>query len=68
VLVDAQLVTTMDAVRKFSFEKGLFGTSAKNVDAIGIEFPNKKILGNPKNVKLRFDPTFTELARDGKLD
>lgn len=68
VATDVQLVSTMDAVRKFSFEKGLFGASAKNVDAIGIAFPNNKILGNPKNVKLRFDSSFIEQARDVKLN
>jgi NitT/TauT family transport system substrate-binding protein len=67
IATDAQLVATMDAVRKFSFEKGLYGTGAKNVDVIGIEFPDNKILGNPKNIKLRFDKSFLEQARDGKL-
>ncbi len=42
------LVTTMDSVRKFSFEKGLLGAGAKTVDAVGIEFPGGKLLGNPK--------------------
>lgn len=68
VATDAQLLGTMDAVRKFSFEKGLFGAGAKNVDAIGIQFPNNKILGDPNNVKLRFDPSFTEQVRDGTLN
>lgn len=67
VVQDAALVTTMDAVRKFSFEKGLFGAGAKNVDVIGIEFPNNKILGNPKNIKLRFDSSYVAQALDGKL-
>jgi NitT/TauT family transport system substrate-binding protein len=65
--VDPQLVKTMDAVRKFSFDKGLFGSNAKNVDVIGIEFPNAKVLGDPKNIKLRFDVSLIEQARDGKL-
>ncbi|MES2825328.1 MAG: putative urea ABC transporter substrate-binding protein [Pseudomonadota bacterium] len=67
IMQDASLATTMDAVRKFSFEKGLFGAGAKNVDVIGIEFPNNKILGNPKNIKLRFDSSFVAQALDGKL-
>lgn len=67
IVQDANLVTTMDAVRKFSFEKGLFGAGAKNVDVIGIEFPNNKILGNPKNIKLRFDSSYVVQALDGKL-
>jgi NitT/TauT family transport system substrate-binding protein len=61
------LVAANDKVRKFSFTNGLFGQGAKSVDDIGIEFPGGKILGDPKNVKLRFDPTFVTLAADGKL-
>ncbi|MES2344009.1 MAG: putative urea ABC transporter substrate-binding protein [Pseudomonadota bacterium] len=61
------LVTANDKVRKFSFTAGLFGQGAKSVDDIGIEFPGGKILGDPKNVKLRFDPTWVQMAADGKL-
>jgi NitT/TauT family transport system substrate-binding protein len=63
----AQLVPTMDLVRNFSFTHGLLGSGAKSVDAVGIEFPGGKTLGNPKNLKLRFDPSWTRLALDGKL-
>jgi NitT/TauT family transport system substrate-binding protein len=61
------LVSKMDLVRKFSFEKGLLGAGAKNVDAVGIEFPGGKTLGNPKAVTLRFDPAYMKMAADGKL-
>jgi NitT/TauT family transport system substrate-binding protein len=61
------LVTTMDSVRKFSFEKGLLGAGAKTADAVGIEFPGGKTLGNPKNITMRFDATFMKMAADGKL-
>ena len=61
------LVAANDKVRKFSFDNGLFGKGAKSVDDIGIEFPNGKILGNPQNVKLRFDPTFVAAAAAGTL-
>ena len=54
-------------MRKFSFEKGLFGQAAKSVDAIGIEFPGGKILGDPANVKLRFDTTYVDMAAKGGL-
>lgn len=64
---DAALLTTMDRVRKFSFEQGLFGKSATSVDAIGISFPGDKILGDPKSVTLRFDTTWMQMAADGKL-
>jgi NitT/TauT family transport system substrate-binding protein len=62
-----ELVTTMTRVRDFSFSKGLFGPGATAPDAIGMAFPAGKTLGNPANVKLRFDPTFMQLAADGKL-
>lgn len=61
------LVTTMTRVRDFSFSKGLFGPNARSPDAIGIAFPGGKTLGQKANVKLRFDPTFMQLAADGKL-
>jgi NitT/TauT family transport system substrate-binding protein len=61
------LPKTMDLVRKFSFEHGLLGEGAKTVDAVGIEFPGGTTLGNPKNVKMRFDASYTKLAVDGKL-
>ena len=61
------LITVTDRVRRFSFAHGLFGPSAKSVDAIGITFPGGKALGDPKNVKLRFDPSYMKLAADGKL-
>jgi NitT/TauT family transport system substrate-binding protein len=63
----AELMTATDRVRKFSFEHGLFGQGAKNVDAIGITFPGDKTLGDAANVKLRFDPTYTEMAAKGEL-
>jgi NitT/TauT family transport system substrate-binding protein len=62
-----KLKETMEFVRTFSFEKGLFGQGARSKDAVGIRFPDGSILGNPKNVKLRFDATYMQLAADGKL-
>jgi NitT/TauT family transport system substrate-binding protein len=64
----ADLMTATDRVRKFSFEHGLFGQGAKSVDAIGITFPGDKTLGDAANVKLRFDPTYTEMAAKGELN
>lgn len=58
---------TMDLVRKFSFDHGLLGEGAKSVDAVGIEFPGGKSLGNPKNIKMRFDSTYMQRAAEGKL-
>ncbi|WP_375403932.1 putative urea ABC transporter substrate-binding protein [uncultured Sphingomonas sp.] len=61
------LVRVTDRVRQFSFRQGLFGPTAKSVDAIGIAFPGNRTLGDPKNVKLRFDPSFMKMAAEGKL-
>jgi NitT/TauT family transport system substrate-binding protein len=61
------LTQTMDLVRKFSFDHGLLGEGAKTADAVGIEFPGGKTLGNAKSVKMRFDSTYTKQALDGAL-
>jgi NitT/TauT family transport system substrate-binding protein len=61
------VVKTMDLVRSFSFTHGLLGKDAKSADAVGIEFPGGKTLGNTKNIKMRFDPSYVKLAVDGKL-
>jgi NitT/TauT family transport system substrate-binding protein len=54
-------------VRKFSYDKGLYGQNAKSVDDIGIEFADGSVLGSKDNIKLRFDASFKKLAADGKL-
>jgi NitT/TauT family transport system substrate-binding protein len=64
---DPALVTTMTRVRDFSFSKGLFGPGATSPEAIGMSFPAGKTLGSKDNIKLRFDPSFMQLAADGKL-
>lgn len=61
------LLAVTERVRQFSFANGLFGPSAQSVDAIGISFPGGKTLGDEKNIKLRFDPTFTKMAAEAKL-
>jgi NitT/TauT family transport system substrate-binding protein len=61
------LVKKMDLVRKFSFDHGLLGEGAKTVDAVGIEVPGGVTLGNKANLKLRFDPTYMQMAVDKKL-
>ncbi len=63
----AQLPTTMDYVRNFLFDHGILGVAAPSVDFVGIQFADGSILGDPNNVKLRFDPTFMQMAADGTL-
>lgn len=62
-----ELKKTMEQVRTFTFSKGLFGKGAKSKDFVGIQFPDKSVLGDAKNVKLRFDAGVMQLAADGKL-
>jgi len=66
-VTNPDLVKTMDLVRKFSFEHGLLGEGAKNVDAVGIVFPGGSTLGNAKIIKMRFDASYTKMAMDGAL-
>lgn len=62
-----ELVKTMDLVRSFSFDHGLLGDGAKSKDVVGIEFPGGKVLGDAKNVKMRFDAEYMQMAAEGKL-
>jgi NitT/TauT family transport system substrate-binding protein len=61
------IAVTMDRVRNFLFAKSLLGKDAKSADAVGVELADKKVLGDAKNVKLRFNPSFMALAAEGKL-
>lgn len=61
------LATSTDRVRSFSFEHGLFGSTAANKDSVGISFPGGHVLGDRQNLKLRFDDRYIALAADRKL-
>ncbi|MGB0204362.1 MAG: putative urea ABC transporter substrate-binding protein [Neptuniibacter sp.] len=61
-----ELVTTMENVAKFSFKHGLLGDGAPDAGFIGIEMP-AGTFGDAANVKFRFDPTYMQMAADGKL-
>ncbi|PWC37788.1 putative urea ABC transporter substrate-binding protein [Azospirillum sp. TSO35-2] len=61
------LIKTMDLVRTFSFDHGLLGEGARSRDAVGIVFPGGTVLGDAKNVKLRFDAAVMKQAADGTL-
>lgn len=58
---------TMDLVRKFSFDKGLFGQGAASPDVVGIEFADASALGSKDNLKLRFTAAYMKAAADGSL-
>lgn len=60
------LLKTMQKVAEFSFDHGLLGDGAPDANYIGVEGP-KGVYGNKKNVKLRFDATYMQMAADKKL-
>jgi len=61
-----KLKTTMQYVAEFSFKHGLLGDNASDAGFIGVEMP-AGVYGSSANVKLRFDPSFMDLAANGKL-
>ena len=63
----AELRKTMDSVRMFAFEHGLLGENASSADFVGISFADGSVLGNPSNVRLRFNADYVKLAAEGKL-
>lgn len=61
-----KLKTTMEYVRTFCFEHGLYG-DADSKDFVGIIFPDGSVIGDKSNIKLRFDAKYTQMMSDGKL-
>jgi len=61
-----EVMTTMEYVAQFSFDHGILGDGAMDATFIGIETP-AGTYGNTSNIKLRFDPTYMEMAAKGKL-
>jgi NitT/TauT family transport system substrate-binding protein len=61
------LPTTMSKVAAFSHTHGLLGEGASSDQAIGMSFANEVSTGDQGNLKLRFDPSFMQMAADGKL-
>ena len=60
------LLNTMRKVAEFSFSHGLLGDGAPDATYIGVEGA-KGVYGNPKNLKLRLDTTYMQMAAEGKL-
>ncbi|MEH6564080.1 MAG: putative urea ABC transporter substrate-binding protein [Halopseudomonas sp.] len=61
-----KLQQTMQYVAEFSFDHGLLGEGAPDAGFIGVEMP-AGTYGNSNNTKLRFDPSYMQLAADGQL-
>lgn len=62
-----EMKTKMDFVRRFCFDHKLLGENAPSVDAVGIQYPDGTIHGDPKNVKMRYDTTYMQMAADATL-
>ncbi|MFH1153220.1 MAG: putative urea ABC transporter substrate-binding protein [Pseudomonadota bacterium] len=61
------LKQTMEYVRTFSFDHGLYGDGGSDKNLVGMEFPDRTVIGDPGNIRLRFDARFMQMAADGKL-
>jgi NitT/TauT family transport system substrate-binding protein len=57
----------MNFVRQFCFDHGLLGEGVRSVDVVGIQYPDGSIQGDTKNVKMRFDTSYMEMAAKGEL-
>ena len=66
-MTGGEMSKAMDLVRTFCFDHNLLGEKVKSKDAVGIELAGSQVLGDKKNIKLRFDPTYMKLAADNKL-
>ncbi|MCY1449827.1 ABC transporter periplasmic binding protein, urea carboxylase region [compost metagenome] len=62
-----ELPKMMEMIAKFSFDHGLLGEGAKDAGAVGMSFANGLASGDQGNLKLRFDPTYVQMAAEGKL-
>lgn len=60
------LKDTMQYVAEFSFDHGLLGDGAADAGFIGIETPSG-VFGDKHNIKLRFNPSYMEMAAKGDL-
>jgi NitT/TauT family transport system substrate-binding protein len=58
---------TLVRVRDFAYRYSLLGKGVKDANAVGIELPDGEVVGDSKNVLLRFDRSILALAAAGKL-
>lgn len=65
--ISGQLKDTMEYVRTFSFDHGLYGEGADSSDYVGIKFPDNSVMGDAGNVNLIFDESYMEMAQNNKL-
>ncbi|MEK7159110.1 MAG: putative urea ABC transporter substrate-binding protein [Patescibacteria group bacterium] len=63
---DKKMKDITEFVRSFCFDHNLW-QGAKTKDHVGIQFPDGSVMGDPKNIKFRYDTTYMKLAAEGKL-
>jgi NitT/TauT family transport system substrate-binding protein len=61
------LKKTMDLVRKFCFSHGLLGEKTASADDVAIQFSDASVLGKADRVRLRFNPSYMQMAAQGRL-
>lgn len=61
---DAFIKNMETRVRDWLFTTGY---TTRDIDGIGVKFPNGKIIGNSNKVRLTFDSTVMQLFADGKV-
>lgn len=61
------LKETMDDVRNFLFDHGIYGENAPSADVVGIQFDDGEVMGDSNNIMLRFPATYMEKAAKGEL-
>ncbi len=63
----AQLRKPWTTCGSFSSTRAFRPERAKVTDFVGISFADGSMLGDPNNVKLRFNADYMKLAAEGKL-
>ncbi|MFG1391483.1 putative urea ABC transporter substrate-binding protein [Xanthobacter agilis] len=62
-----KMLDIANKLQTFSFENNLLGNDVKDKGVIGIALPGGAVVGDAKNVKVRFDETFMKMAAEKKL-
>ena len=57
----------MQRVVNFANGQKLLGEDGNGLSRLGISFGDSLVMGNSKQIKLRFDPTYLQLATDQQL-
>jgi NitT/TauT family transport system substrate-binding protein len=65
--LSSKLKQTMELVRQFCFTHGLLGDKTSSADDVAVQFPDGAIEGKKDRVRLRFDPSYMQMAAGGKL-